>query len=189
MPITNSLPSASSGNMENNCALCATVMDNTNPCYYLACKHVFHKNCVEAWLTENCSASITRKEIKVGVGICSPSRSQQVPPPPDSVSRGVPTRNLARTLAQLEEANTTTIPDRVPLNASGTFFLLWMLARAQFRWKVLLVYQFAVGPAPVDQLAPQIPVEIRRWNYNTIHEIIEQTVNTVISSLSIHNRP
>jgi len=118
MPVTNIPPSASSGNMENNCALRATFMD------YLACKHVFHKNCVEAWLTENycsytCSAPITRNEIKVVVGNCSPSRSQQVPPPPDPVSRGVTTRTLARTLAQLEEANTATIPDPVPLNASG----------------------------------------------------------------------
>jgi len=146
------------------------------------------------WLTENsccytCSAPITRKEIKVVVGNCSPSRSQQVPPPPDLVSRGVTTRNLARTLAQLEEANTATIPDPVPLNASGA-----QSSALDASQSTIQVEGIASRPIRGRPRAgrPARTTNTRRnqtVDYNTIQEMIEQTVNTVISSLSIHNRP
>jgi len=112
-----------------------------------------------------------------------------VPPPPDPVSRGVTTRNLARTLAQLEEANTATIPDPVPLNVSGTHSSALDASQSTIQ-----VEGIASRPIRGRLRAgrPARTTNTRRnqtVDYNTIQEMIKQTVNTDISSISIHNRP
>ncbi|XP_039233794.1 uncharacterized protein LOC120322428 [Drosophila yakuba] len=194
MPVVNTPPRTSSeGNIENNCALCSTVMDNTNPCYHLACKHVFHKNCVEAWLTENsccysCNAPINKKEIKVVVGNCSPFRAQPLPVPTAPVQRGVTTRNLARALAQLEEANPANIPEPLPLNTSGAPSSVLDASQST-------EHREGIARHPRGRPRSGRPVrtiDSRRTqavDYNTIQDMIEQTVTRVLSSLSIQHLP
>lgn len=87
MPVINTPPHAPSERSEKLCSLCATVMDNTYPCYLLSCRHVFHNNCLDAWLSENsvcftCGVAINKDELRVAVGTSEPqpAPSKTVPP-------------------------------------------------------------------------------------------------------------
>lgn len=102
MQVVNTPPHASLARVDNLCALCSTVMDNAYPCYLLSCKHVFHKNCIDAWLTENseyftCRVEINREELRVVIDNCSPARSQPVPSNSKAVPAAAKSKSTART--------------------------------------------------------------------------------------------
>jgi len=120
MPITHTPPSNESEVVPNSnlCAICSQVITNTNPCYIVVCKHIFHKLCLEGWLVENpfcitCKAPIAPDEPKLVVGNCSPQRREPAPRVAPVPYRVI-TRNLAKTLNRVQQQNPVVEPEPEP---------------------------------------------------------------------------
>lgn len=158
-------------------------MDNTHPCYLLSCRHVFHKNCVDAWLSEN-SLCFT-----CGVAInYSPIRPQPAPAKAGPPVRSMTTRNLAKTMARAEQSNPVAHPEPVENPAGANSSALDASQSTN---------QGEAAAAIPARGRPRVSRSVRATNsrrsqpvdYTLIQGMIEQTITRVMSSLAIQGQP
>lgn len=193
MPVINTPLHASSERSENLCALCATVMDNTHPCYLLSCRHVFHKNFVDAWLTENsicftCGVAINKDELRVVVGNYSPLGPQPAPSKTVPPVRSMTTRNLSKAMARTEQANPIAHPEPVE-NPTGANSSALDASQSTNQGEVAAAMPARGRPRVSRPVRAANSRRSQRVDYTLIKGMIEQTITRVMSSLAIQGQP